>query len=267
MSQSNPNAGRTRPLILVIDDDEVLLQMVKVTLGKRGYDVILAANGEEGFALAHRGRPDLIVLDIQLPDITGYTVMSRLRSSPELFMTPVIFCSSLADPKNRLHGFSLGADDFLSKPFRLEELSTRIARSLGRGSEAERRVRTQAKDRESDGVPALQGSIEQIGLAAILLLIEMERGSGILRVTSGDGELITELSIFDGRIFRGVGQSEGGQPLKNAEAVYDVLSWSAGTFQFMADESDVVDEVQVGTSHLLMEAARRLDEARHGGGE
>jgi DNA-binding response OmpR family regulator len=253
-----------RPLILVVDDDKVLLKMVKPSLKKHGYDVATATTGKKGFEAADKLQPDLIVLDVKLPDITGYDVMSRIRSSPLLLFTPVIFCSSLADPEHRLHGFSLGADDYLTKPFQLEELPIRIARSLGRRAEIEPQLTSQLDDRSSSGSAILSGSIADIGLSSVFLLLDSEAKTGILKTTSethggsanfvfGNGSVLTATRLFP-----------NGQIVKNQEAIFDVLTWSDGTFEFTPGDIDTENEIQQQTAYLLMEAARRLDERQSG---
>jgi DNA-binding response OmpR family regulator len=247
---------RKRPLILVVDDDKVLLKMVKPSLKKHGYDVATATTGKKGFEAADKLIPDLIVLDVKLPDITGYDVMSRIRSSPLLLFTPVIFCSSLADPAHRLHGFSLGADDYLTKPFQLEELPIRIARSLGRRAEIE----PQLGDRSTSASSILSGSIADIGLSSVFLLLDSEGKTGILKATSETHSGSADFVFGNGSVLTATRLFPNGQIVKNQEAIYDVLTWSDGTFEFTPGDIDAENEIQQQTAYLLMEAARRLDE-------
>ncbi len=254
-------AEKTYPLILVIDDDELLLRLLEASLAGQGFAVRTAANGEEGLELAATIKPDLIVLDIQMPDISGFTVISRLRSSPNLLFTPVIFCSSRSDAKSRLHGFSLGADDYLTKPFHLDELGFRVKRALGRRTETEPQLRDQIHSPASSKL-ALQGDLGQVGLSSVLLLIEMESKSGVLRVSSDKG--MAHVTVNKGRIFSAECQpaenGNGNLASHDIEAAYEVLSWSSGSFKFIMGDVGEDDNVQIPTTFVVMEAARRCDE-------
>src|SRR5687768_10149664 len=116
--------------ILVVDDDAWILRMVTTVLEKRGYDIQVAKDGEEGLERAQRDRPDLIITDVMMPKLDGWALVKKLRSTPELAFVPVIFLTALGSEEDRIRGFRLGADDYLAKPFRFEELDLRVAKAL-----------------------------------------------------------------------------------------------------------------------------------------
>lgn len=115
--------------ILVVDDDTKLLEVVSVSLGRRGYDVQTARTGGEALARATEASPGLIILDLGLPDMTGMEVMKRIREAGDF---PVLFLSAESDVDVRLNALHGGAEDFLVKPVSLEELYAKVEGSLRR---------------------------------------------------------------------------------------------------------------------------------------
>ncbi len=118
--------------ILVIDDDEAVNELVKINLELAGYNVISARDGISGFAAAKQEQPDLIILDVMMPDVDGYTVAKRIRENPEIKDTPIIMLTALGMLDNKVKGFDIGVDDYLVKPFEIEELKVRVRALLKR---------------------------------------------------------------------------------------------------------------------------------------
>ncbi|MFQ5400219.1 MAG: response regulator transcription factor [Anaerolineae bacterium] len=118
--------------ILVIDDDELVSRTLQRTLKIYGYQVMAANSGTEGLQLARRHRPDLFILDIMMPGADGYQVCRQIRGDPLLQDLPVLFLTAKVKDEDKIEGFRAGADDFLSKPFNMEELQLRIKAILRR---------------------------------------------------------------------------------------------------------------------------------------
>lgn len=118
--------------ILVIDDDVAINELIKINLELQGYDVIQALNGTEGFALAKQEVPDLIVLDVMMPEVDGFTVAQRIRQTSDISETPIIMLTALSELNDKVNGFNLGVDDYLTKPFETEELIVRVRALLKR---------------------------------------------------------------------------------------------------------------------------------------
>lgn len=118
--------------ILVIDDDTAINELVKINLELQGYKVLQAYNGVEGFALAKQEQPALIILDVMMPEVDGYTVAQRIRQCAEIEETPIIMLTALSELDNKVEGFNLGVDDYLTKPFEIEELIVRTRALLKR---------------------------------------------------------------------------------------------------------------------------------------
>jgi two-component system KDP operon response regulator KdpE len=118
------------PLVLAVDDEPGVLRLIKLELATQGLRVITATDGEEGLRMAEQQRPDIIVLDIMMPDISGLEVMRRLR---ERSSVPIILLTAKDHDQDKVRGLDLGADDYLIKPFNPEELSARVRAVLRRG--------------------------------------------------------------------------------------------------------------------------------------
>ncbi len=121
-----------RQSILVVEDERDILDLVDFNLVQSGYRVIRAADGLEGFRLARTERPDLIVLDLMLPGLEGKEVCRRIRQDPELKATPIVMLTAKAEEVDRIIGFEIGADDYITKPFSIRELVLRVRAVLRR---------------------------------------------------------------------------------------------------------------------------------------
>jgi len=118
--------------VLVIDDEPDLLELVRLHLSEAGFHVETAASGREAREQLRRGRPDVMVLDLMLPDVSGTEICRELRADPELADLPVIMLTAKADEVDRVVGFEIGADDYVTKPFSPRELMLRIRAVLRR---------------------------------------------------------------------------------------------------------------------------------------
>ena len=123
---------RVAERILVIDDEPDLLELVRVNLHQAGYRVETAASGRRGLEQMRHSKPDLVILDLMLPDISGIELCRQVRADNELSRTPIIMLTAKADEVDRVVGFELGADDYVTKPFSPRELTLRVAAVLRR---------------------------------------------------------------------------------------------------------------------------------------
>lgn len=112
--------------ILVIDDDELVSRTLQRALKMYGYHVMVANSGTEGLQLARRHKPDLFILDIMMPGADGYQVCRQIRGDPMLSDLPVLFLTAKLKDEDKIEGFRAGADDYLTKPFNMEELQLRV---------------------------------------------------------------------------------------------------------------------------------------------
>jgi CheY-like chemotaxis protein len=251
--------------ILIVDDDPWILRMVSTLLEKRGYAIFTAQDGEEALGRAEEVRPDLVVTDVMMPKMDGWELVRELRARPHLALVPVLFLTALNGEEDRLRGFRLGADDFLPKPFRFEELDLRVQSALKKRAATQQKAAEVAQASTAPaGAPAhskgITGVLEQLGLSSLLVMVEMERKSGILRL---ERQGVTgRIFVREGRVIaaRLDGDRAPEKARKGAECVYHLLTWVDGRFDFAAVEVEMEDEVQSSTTHLLMEGARLIDE-------
>jgi CheY-like chemotaxis protein len=125
-------ADETRKIILVADDDPLILDLLEHRLVRRGYRAVLARDGREALDLVAQCRPDAIVLDAMMPAVDGYEVLRRLREQPATANTPVVMLTARRQEQDIVGALTLGANDFIIKPFIPEELLSRLARLLAR---------------------------------------------------------------------------------------------------------------------------------------
>lgn len=169
--------------ILIVEDDRSLRDGLAMNFQLRGYRVLTAADGESGARLAFDERPDLIVLDLMLPGLDGFEVLGRLREHE--IDTPVLILSARGQVTDKVNGFRLGADDYVTKPFQLPELIARVEGML-------RRSRRQ----QSTPVPVVFGEIE-IDIAAR----RVRRGGREVALPAREFDLLSLLARNPGRPF------------------------------------------------------------------
>lgn len=118
-----------QPLVLAVDDEAAILRLLKLELSPQGFRVVTASDGQGALRAAEEQRPDLVLLDIVMPDMTGLEVLRRLR---ERSAVPVIFLTARGSDADKVSGLDMGADDYIPKPFSPEELTARVRAVLRR---------------------------------------------------------------------------------------------------------------------------------------
>ncbi|MCK5795647.1 MAG: response regulator [Deltaproteobacteria bacterium] len=240
--------------ILIVDDDPAIRHMVTTMLAHEAFSVEQAQNGQEGLEIARSWLPDLVISDILMDTMDGWTFVKTLRSDPRLALVPVIFLSALDSREDRIRGFRLGADDYLPKPFHIDELKARIDRTFS----ALRRMHEHAREfatHDNDNA-TLEGDLSQLGLSSLLTILDMERKSGVLVVRShrGQGRIFLRKGAVVAATLRGEASEE------DAFAIYAMLAWTDGSFSFSAIDVDMDNRVNQSTTKLLMDGAQLLDE-------
>ncbi len=251
--------------------------MVSTVLEKRGYMVDTAHDGQEAYDKAVKSPPDLVITDVMMPKMDGWALIRALRAHPEFAFVPVVFLTALGSDDDRIRGFRLGADDYLPKPFRFEELDLRVTKTLKRSKQVEQMAREQVaasapKDKELpeaasdiaiDVSPdtSLAGNLKQLGLPSLLTLLEMERKTGVLllaRDSDSEETSAAQIRLLEGKCI--YARFDNREDPKNEDCIYTLLGWSDGRFEFLDTEVDQNPEMEISTMHLLMEGARRVDE-------
>jgi len=170
--------------ILVVDDEPDLLELVRVNLVEGGFQVEATTSGREALERIRRAPPDLLVLDLMLPDMAGSEICRQIRATPELSGLPIIMLTAKAEELDRVVGFELGADDYVTKPFSPRELSLRVKAVLRRGQ-------------------APGGQARSLEHGALRVDVERHRcfvGEQEVELTSKEFALLSELMARPGRV-------------------------------------------------------------------
>ncbi len=186
--------------ILIIDDDMDTLRLVGLMLQKQGYQIIAANNGTQGLAKALEERPDLILLDVMMPDMDGYEVTRRLRKNPATVSIPILMFTAKTQLDDKVTGFEVGADDYLTKPTHPTELQAHVRALLARSQQKEvADIKTAVREHHGCviGVLAARGGLGVSSVAANLaaslfsrsqndvILAELKPGQGTLGMDLG----------------------------------------------------------------------------------
>jgi len=155
--------------LLLVEDDLDVAEMVTSFFKKNNYEVIAANWGEDGVRACQSDHPDLVILDIRLPDIDGYEVARRLRADRRTADVPIIFLTEKRERSDKLHGLELGADDYITKPFDMAELRLRVRNAL-------ERINQQALTNSITGLPdgalvyeRLKEALQKDGMGVLLI--------------------------------------------------------------------------------------------------
>jgi len=121
--------------ILIIDDDIAICELIKVNLELQGYECLYSTEPIRGFALIKQEMPSLVILDVMMGKVSGYNIAQKIRQTKEISKTPIIMLTALSELDNKLQGFNCGVDDYITKPFEIEELKARVLALLNRSGQ------------------------------------------------------------------------------------------------------------------------------------
>ena len=189
--------------ILVVDDDVDTLRLVGLMLQRQGYQIAAASNGQQALALALSEKPDLILLDVMMPDMDGYEVTRRLRANPSTVSTPIIMFTAKSQVDDKVMGFEAGVDDYLTKPTQPRELFAHVKAVLARGRKPGGAAAPAAPARERGyvvGVMAVKGGLGISTLAinlGISLRMRTRKDVIVAELRPGEGSLALELGYLN----------------------------------------------------------------------
>ena len=126
-----------RPRILIVEDEKDIVQVLEFGLRQAGFETVAARDASEAFARIRERAPEAVLLDLMLPDLPGTEICRQLKSNPKTATLPVIMLTARGDEVDRVVGFELGADDYITKPFSVREVVLRVKAILRRGSQGE----------------------------------------------------------------------------------------------------------------------------------
>jgi DNA-binding response OmpR family regulator len=172
--------------ILVVEDEPDVAEMIRYNLGREGYEVRLAANGTDALRQAREARPDVILLDIMVPQLNGWEICRRLKHDPETAAIPVIMVTGRAEEGDKVLGFEMGADDYVTKPFSPRELLARV-----------RAVARRARPGEEAGAQHLRAGDLEIDRQRF----EVKMKGRLVELTRKEFDLLASLVRAPGRVF------------------------------------------------------------------
>lgn len=172
--------------ILIVDDEKNIVDILKFNLNKESFDTLEAYDGKQALEIAEKEKPDLIILDIMLPEMDGFTVCRKLRQTMQ---TPILMLTAREEEVDKVLGLELGADDYITKPFSPRELMARVKANL-------RRIIDDAAPHQTTGE-----FLKYADLEIDVNRYEVRRGSEPLELTLREFELVKFLAMQKGQIF------------------------------------------------------------------
>jgi DNA-binding response OmpR family regulator len=177
-SQPSASAAPSSGLVLIVDDERMLVETIEYNLRKAGFDTVTAFDGESALSQARAHSPQLVVLDLMLPKISGWEVCRALRSDPDYKLAaPILMLTARGEESDKVIGLELGADDYMVKPFGMRELVARVRALLRRSSPEEK----------------AQGGVLQVGPVSM----DIERHEVRLKAPDGEREVRLSLKEFE----------------------------------------------------------------------
>lgn len=223
--------------ILVVDDDLAINELIKVNLELSGYSVVQAYDGTKGFALCKQEMPSLVILDVMMPEVDGFTVAQRIRKNEDTKDIPILMLTALSQVTDKVKGFDIGVDDYLVKPFEMEELGVRVRALLKRSGQ----------------IPKSASTREILTLGEITLLPEL--------YSVKIGEKQAKLTPIEFDIFNLLFQNHGNM-VTTSQLLKDIWGYSP---------DDDIETIRVHIKHLRTKIGKISDgkkyiETIYGGG-
>jgi len=219
--------------ILVVDDDAEATLPVVATLNAAGYEVVTAKDGWEGLAQARRLHPDLVLLDITMPAMDGWTFMKFVRAHHDLAAIPVVFLTGSAASADRERGLRMGAAGYLTKPAHPEQLLAEVARGLDRRGEARHSERGTDVQGEKPRL-RVSGRMDQMGLLSLFSILGAGERTGVLEIMRGPAGDRGRILLRKGRVASA--RVEGLRRSSGLDAVEALGKWKDGVFTFIEEE-------------------------------
>ena len=235
-----------RRRLLAVDDNRLILRVIEDFFVPHGWDVTACDDARTALDSLGRAIPDAIVSDILMPEVDGWALFEEVRKHPQAVAVPFVFLTVEGELPQRLRGISQGADDYMTKPFAVEELHARIERLV------ERRQALEAARRGGDAL--LAGSVEHLAISDLLQILSLNGKDGVVHLAQ-DGE-DGHIDFVSGQIVHAAAGTARG-----TKALYRMLGWSAATFRVLArTEEPDVPTIAAPTANVLMDGLVSLDE-------
>lgn len=221
--------------ILVVDDEpESILPVTSALLGA-GYDVTTAKDGWDGLTRARRMKPDLVLLDVKMPQMDGWTFMKFVRAHRDLASIPVIFLTGAGSAQDRERGRRLGAEGYLLKPVDPDTLLSEVAAVLDRrGVKMSSAAEPAGSSSASKARLRMSGRIDQLGLLSLFSILGAGERTGVLEVMRGPAGERGRILMRQGRVASA--RVEGNRATSGLDALESLARWREGAFTFIEEE-------------------------------
>ena len=242
-----PEMPARRGRLLAVDDNRLILRVIRDYFVPHGWEVTSAENVALARGALVGASPDVIVSDILMPEIDGWAFFEEVRRRKATASVPFVFLTVERELPERLRGLHLGADDYMTKPFAVEELHARIDRLLERSAAM--------KGARGDGSEALlAGSVEHLAISDLLQILGLNGKDGTVRLHRQAEE--GRIEFVGGRIVDAQAGSARGP-----KALFRMLGWTDATFRVMARDGEIAETtIAAATSGVLMEGLVSLDD-------
>lgn len=240
--------------VLLVDDSVSMRIEFGDALRAQGLRVRVAENGLIALSAALKRPPDVILTDVEMPEMDGWAFLRTVRNRPRIARIPIVFLTHLSDEISRIKGYRLGVDDYLPKTMPAEEIIVRLQGVLAR------RRRVEATRVGTEGQEGMRGRLEHVRLGSLLAFLGSERRSGALHVTRGADAATLHLDKGTLECVEGLGRFSHPH-----DRVFELLSWTHGEFELMTDlglPAIASEQPTTPLTYLLMEHARREDESK-----
>lgn len=230
----------------IVDDDPIMGNVLEVKLSEAGFEAEYFSSSEEALERIRKIRPDIIISDIIMPRIDGYELHRLIRQDPGTAGIPFIFLSAKTDLSDQLKGLQMGADDYVCKPFKIENLVERIETVMERA----------AKARSFHSQSDFSGNLAKMNLNDVLQIVELNYKSGELVVNNHEGEKIGMVLFRNGRL---INASTG--TLKGKEAFYNLMHEVEGYFDFFSRTNNEPELITESNREILLEGTHLIVES------
>lgn len=234
------------PTILVADGDPKNLQILRDSLEASGFEVIVATDGLQAWQKISSEVPDLILSEVNLPQLDGFQLLEKLKADPATSSIPLMFLTNRRELQDRVRSLRGGVKDYMIKPLHVKEVLARIRMILRRME--------RIKEEEIDSSRKLAGRLEEFSPVDLIESFGVERKTGVLTLNN-ENNRTGEIYFRDGAV---VNATLGN--LKTEKAVYQMLPWKRGHFTMIFKDLNVPDEIAVSNLGLLLQGFKRIEE-------
>jgi DNA-binding response OmpR family regulator len=242
-----PESNANRRRLLAVDDSRLILRVIEDFFVDNGWHVTTAESVAKARAALAVADPDVIVSDILMPDVDGWAFFEDVRRRKETASVPFVFLTVERELPKRLRGLHLGADDYMTKPFAVEELHVRIERLLERRAALKRAG-------EAGNAALLAGTTDHLALSDLLQILALNGKDGTVRLLRGGDAGRIELSGGD------IVDAQAGF-VRGTKALFRMLSWADAGFRVIPRDGEAPERtIEADTANLLMDGMVSLDE-------